>query len=225
MSRESFLARVHAAANAGRAFRVDSKIDAAARVGYAGAGEDPVARFLAEFEAVGGHAERVPDIGEAGNALRRLLRQFRPRSALCWRSTLLDRIGLEQLLVELEIERLDYAALAQRPTADQREAMLAAEIGVSSVSFAVAETGSLVVGSRPGQERLASLAPPAHIAVLEAADLLPDLFDLFDRLACQPEPLPSNLALITGPSKTGDLELTLTTGVHGPGAVHVIVVG
>jgi L-lactate dehydrogenase complex protein LldG len=51
------------------------------------------------------------------------------------------------------------------------------------------------------------------------------LFDAFDRLGAEGiENLPSNLVLITGPSKTGDIELTLTTGVHGPGKWHVIVV-
>ena len=53
---------------------------------------------------------------------------------------------------------------------------------------------------------------------------MPDLFDVFDQLgAAGPENLPSNVAFITGPSKTGDIELRLTTGVHGPGTWHVIL--
>src|SRR2546423_674398 len=80
-------------------------------------------------------------------------------------------------------------------------------------------------GNRPG-----SRLPPVHIAVAARAQLLPDLFDLF--AVCKPAPpqddepdrLPACLTLITGPSKTGDIELRLVTGVHGPGVVYVILV-
>ena len=72
---------------------------------------------------------------------------------------------------------------------------------------------------------MASLLPPLHVAIVAAEQVLPDLFDLFDKLReAGHDALPSNLTLITGPSKTGDIELTLTTGVHGPGEWHVVVV-
>ena len=60
------------------------------------------------------------------------------------------------------------------------------------------------------------------MAVIEARQIVADLFALFSRY--EHEELPSNLTLITGPSKTGDIELELTTGVHGPGQWHVIIV-
>ena len=69
----------------------------------------------------------------------------------------------------------------------------------------------------------ASLLPPVHIAVADVDQLLPDLFDLFGRLSRQE--LPACVSLITGPSKTGDIELKLVTGVHGPGEVHVVLTG
>jgi L-lactate dehydrogenase complex protein LldG len=69
------------------------------------------------------------------------------------------------------------------------------------------------------------LLPPVHIAIVERAQIVPDLFDMFAILGRQIETgLPTNLAFITGPSKTGDIELTLITGVHGPGKWHVIVI-
>lgn len=108
---------------------------------------------------------------------------------------------------------------------EQRATVLACDIGITSVDRALAETGSLVMCSAFGKERMASLVPPVHVAVVEEEQLLPDLFDLFEEL--QPRDgarLPSNIALITGPSKTGDIELQLTTGVHGPKHWHVIVI-
>ena len=73
--------------------------------------------------------------------------------------------------------------------------------------------------SSPDQPRSISLLPPVHIALAERRQLVPDLFDLFPQLGT----LPSCLTLITGPSKTGDIELRLVTGVHGPGTVHVLM--
>jgi len=100
--------------------------------------------------------------------------------------------------------------------------MLSADIGITSANYAIAETGSLAVGAKPGQERLASLLPPVHVAVITRTQIVPDLIDAFRSLEGQV--LPSNLALITGPSKTGDIELQLTTGVHGPGNWHIVVI-
>ena len=72
---------------------------------------------------------------------------------------------------------------------------------------------------------MASLTPPVHIAIVERVQIVPDLIDAFERLAGRGlDALPSNVTLITGPSKTGDIELQLTTGVHGPGKWRVIVI-
>jgi L-lactate dehydrogenase complex protein LldG len=173
----------------------------------------------------------VDGIDAARARLGELLAERRPESALVWRHELLERLRLGELLAELEIAALDYDALAKMPREARRTITLSASVGITSADFAIAETGTLAVFSRPGQERLASLAPPLHVAVIERRQILPDLFDLFarldgsDRESAGNDRLPSNLALITGPSKTGDIELQLTTGVHGPGEWHVIVIG
>ena len=102
--------------------------------------------------------------------------------------------------------------------------MLGVDVCISSVSYAIAETGTLAVMSQPGQERGGSLLGPVHLAVVETSQILPDLFDLFEKLGQRKEGMPSNLTLITGPSKTGDIELELTTGVHGPGVWYVLII-
>jgi L-lactate dehydrogenase complex protein LldG len=70
------------------------------------------------------------------------------------------------------------------------------------------------------------LLPPVHIAIAWRSQILPDLFDLFPSGAAgaQEADLPSCWSLITGPSKTGDIELRLVTGVHGPGEVYVVLI-
>lgn len=225
MSRETFLARVRDAAAAGRAHRVHGRSDWPERLGYCGAGADPIARLISEINAVGGQAHRAVDVAEARRLLADLLAQYAPRTALCWQHELLDRMQLKDLLGSMNVGQLDYDSLAEQEQPAQRRQIFQAEIGISSVTRAIAETGTLALASRPGQERLASLLPPVHIAIVEAAQIVPDLFDFFDALAAEGlENLPSNCVFITGPSKTGDIELTLTTGVHGPGKWHVIVV-
>lgn len=95
------------------------------------------------------------------------------------------------------------------------------DAGVTDVYCAIAETGSLVVRASAGHGRVLSLVPPVHIAVVQPKDLLPDLFDLMKKL--EAEGTGSGTVVITGPSKTTDIEGNLVTGVHGPGAVYVFV--
>lgn len=92
--------------------------------------------------------------------------------------------------------------------------------GITGVDAALADTGTLVLRTSPDRGRLLSLLPPVHVAVLDAASLLPDLGSFL----CQPRVDASSIVLITGPSKTADIEQNLVTGVHGPGELHVILV-
>ncbi|MBN1489855.1 MAG: lactate utilization protein [Phycisphaerae bacterium] len=103
-----------------------------------------------------------------------------------------------------------------------RDAPFQADVGITGVRMAIAETGSIVVTSGSGSRRLASLAPPEHIAIVEKDQIVPDLLDWAASLG--PD-MPANEVLITGPSKTADIEMNLVMGVHGPRNVHVILIG
>ena len=113
---------------------------------------------------------------------------------------------------------LSTAVRGSSPRADQAQA----EIGVTGCEAGLAETGSLVVLSGPGRSRAVSLLPPTHLAVVRTADLLFSMGDFFrarsERLAQA-----AGCVVITGPSRTADIELTLTLGVHGPGRVIVVI--
>ncbi|MBV8781831.1 MAG: LUD domain-containing protein [Phycisphaerae bacterium] len=95
------------------------------------------------------------------------------------------------------------------------------DCGITDVFAAVAETGSLVVRPTPSSGRGLSLVPVLHVAIVEPKNLLPDLVDLFDKL--QKEGVGSGVSIITGPSKTSDIEMNLVTGVHGPHHVKVFL--
>jgi L-lactate dehydrogenase complex protein LldG len=225
MSRESFLTRVRQAAQAGRAYRVHLK-PVPPDVGYVGAEGDLCDKMAAEVDAVGGKAYRVADLLAVRELLATLLEEAAAKSALCWEHDLLTRLGLTEFLQSQGVLRHSYESLSQLEFPTQRAAMLACDIGISSADCAIAETGTLMVCSRPGQERVASLLPIMHVAIVERQQIVPDLLDAFGILHQRGlGNLPSNTTLITGPSKTGDIELQLTTGVHGPKHWRVILVG
>jgi L-lactate dehydrogenase complex protein LldG len=95
------------------------------------------------------------------------------------------------------------------------------DCGVTDVTYAVAETGSLVIRGSAGHGRALSLVPPIHVAVLEPKNFVPDLIDLFERLTKDGDP--TSVTLITGPSKTSDIEMNLVVGVHGPCKVQLFI--
>jgi L-lactate utilization protein LutC len=144
------------------------------------------------------------------------------RRVLLGRGPVIDGLQLPALLrpLGLEIHLVD----AVDPDI-QKDTFFAADLGVSGVFWAIAETGSLVMATRPHDPRSLSLLPPVHIAIVGRDQLLPDLFDLFIELEPSKTQLPACLSIITGPSKTGDIELKLVTGVHGPGELHVVLIG
>jgi L-lactate dehydrogenase complex protein LldG len=97
------------------------------------------------------------------------------------------------------------------------------DVGITSADYALADTGTLVMLSSPQEARMISLLPPAHIAVVPRARILTGLDELFSLLP-NPAESTSSLVLITGPSRTADIEQILVRGVHGPGVLAVVVV-
>jgi L-lactate dehydrogenase complex protein LldG len=134
--------------------------------------------------------------------------------------TTLDGIaGAETLIEEAARRGIKITPAGARAPA----ALDKADAAVTGVEAALAESGTLVLYALPGRERGLSLLPPVHVAVVRARDIVPDLLDAARELRGLPQ-LPSAVTLITGPSKTADIEGVLVTGVHGPGRLHVIVV-
>ena len=105
-----------------------------------------------------------------------------------------------------------------------RECCSTMDIGITSADYALADTGTLVMLSSPQEARLISLLPPAHIAVVPSERILSGLDELFSILPRAAEQT-SSMVLITGPSRTADIEQILVRGVHGPGEITVVAVG
>jgi L-lactate dehydrogenase complex protein LldG len=101
------------------------------------------------------------------------------------------------------------------------EDYMSASACVEEVLGGIAETGSLVLSSREGKPVQVGLLPAHHVAILPAEKIYENLDDLFATFGNSP---PTNITLETGPSRTADIELTLTLGVHGPERLSIVVV-
>lgn len=212
-SRDQFLARVRQAVAAGNRAGGAPPLPERGNVGYQGAGPDPVQRLRDELTAAGGVFHLVADPQAAIATIATLLRERQAREVLVGDGPLLDLLDLERHLNEVRVIPVRTLEAGR-----DREAFFRADVGITAVDQVIAETGTIVQATRPNQPRAVSLLVPVHIAVARRSQLLPDLFDLFTSTD-----LPACLSLITGPSKTGDIELRLVTGVHGPGEVHLLL--
>ncbi len=218
--RDAFLQRVRQAVAEGNRAGHAAPPEPRGSVGYQGGGPDPVARFCEQLAAAGGHPHPVADAEAAAREVLALAEARRARRILLGRGVFLDRLALAAPLQAAGMEVIGADTLT---ATGWRDPAFAADLGITGVDYLIAETGTVALLSAPGSPRCPSLLPPVHVAVAERRQVLPDLFDLFS-VAGPPEQ-PSCLTLITGPSKTGDIELRLVTGVHGPGELHVVLAG
>lgn len=190
----------------------------------AGPALDYAARFSAELTTLGGtvHTPASTDADTIAGIVAAAVPEGAAKRALLWNDAWLPVPGLDAALRAhgFEIDRQRPGDLA---SATRRADLAAASVGVTGADAALAETGSIVVVSGDGRGRLASLLPPVHVAIVRRASLRWSLPDL---LATQPDlaVAGSNLVCITGPSRTADIEHTLSRGVHGPRDVHAILV-
>lgn len=129
-------------------------------------------------------------------------------------SKLLDSLDVPQRLRDAGFDARRWDAMSLDEVYDM-------DCGLTDVTYAVAETGSLVMRSTPGHGRALSLVPPIHVAVVEPRNYVGDLLDCFTRLTADREP--GAVSFITGPSRTADIEMNLVVGVHGPCKVQVFV--
>ena len=185
---------------------------------------DLVAQFTRELEALAVTVHHEADDRAATARVLALLDERAASRVLAWDPEWLNCPGLS--------EAIDAHGIVREPCwlpagAAERRARLAAiddvRVGLTGALAGLADTGSLALVSGPGRGRIASLLPPMHVAVLRADQIVPSFGAC---LAAHPHIADegSNLVLITGPSRTADIEMTLTRGVHGPGHVHVVIV-
>jgi len=176
--------------------------------------DDLAERFSASLTAAHGEVHRAASPDEALDLLGHVL----------------AGLGAERVAVNAEppLAGVDLAGrwpqiewrVAGQEGDDLRAFCAAADVGVTGVDAVLAETGTIVVSSGPGRSRLVPLLPPVHIALAPTSRLTTDLFTW---TAGRGGAMPSSVTLISGPSKTADIEQTMAIGVHGPKRLIVIL--
>jgi L-lactate dehydrogenase complex protein LldG len=171
-----------------------------------------IERFAAALEALGAIARFVPTQEGLPAAVAEVAASA--RSAI-----VADDLGPVREAVEAG---LAIAGCSVEPFS--RDAAARVDLGVTTAIAAIASTGSLLIGGGDGSSRVASLLPPAHLAVIAESTLIPGFEELY-------ELMPGVVAdgrsavMVTGPSRTADIEMQVVRGVHGPGSLAVVVVG
>ncbi len=185
--------------------------------------EELINQFESELTKVGGHFHRAKTEESAFQFVEQIVRDRQAKTMVASDGRLIDGIDLPK-----RVERIGVGFVIESDSDFIRTAAVA-DLGLTAVDYALAETGTLVLIARKGQARCISLLPPVHIALLKAEQVISDLNDLFPLLRRDSEAEGGNLSsavtFITGPSRTADIELTLVVGVHGPQQLHVILVG
>jgi L-lactate dehydrogenase complex protein LldG len=182
--------------------------------------EDPPARFIEELEVLGGHGRRVGSLDEAREYVLDLARERDAKLLVRWDVEELDELGVDAPLAEAGVE-----VVVWRDLADFREVAGKAEVVLSTAEWAIAETGTLVLEGGPGKGRTVTLLPPTYVAVVPVERILRTVPEAIEKYAGgEAGGLPANVCFHTGPSRSGDIEMSLFVGMHGPGDVHVILV-
>jgi L-lactate dehydrogenase complex protein LldG len=161
---------------------------------------DRAAQFAESLRALGGQVFEAQDPNEAAAMIQNLVQG---RSTVASGSPVVAACGY--------------------PASFSRGAAASADFGITSADYALADTGSLIFLSESAESRLISLLPPHHIAVIPQDRILAGLDQLFERVP-RPAENSSSMVIVTGPSRTGDIEMRLVRGVHGPGEVTVIII-
>jgi L-lactate dehydrogenase complex protein LldG len=192
-------------------------------------------RLLKAAEPLNLHVQAAADGPAAGQAISALAEDRSPewggqKRVAAWRHPLVESLNLPDRLTV----PVFYSEPARDLPPEEARARLQRQIaesflGVTAADFCLADTATVVLRTRPGQARSVSLLPSIHVAVLPADRLVADLAELYALLRWDEhqwaEGLSTCLTLITGPSKTADIEATLVHGAHGPRELHLIVVG
>lgn len=172
--------------------------------------------FKESLEAVDGQCIIANNESEVVNALTGIIKSLQGTRLRGKCIAISDEAEVERLISQADLE---IDELAVTPSSSD---VFRFDVGISCVQAAIAETGTLLLDSSRERHRLVSLVPPVHIAILKESQIVGTLGEALALLR-QSEQLTPIATLVTGPSRTADIELTLAIGVHGPQELYVIV--
>jgi L-lactate dehydrogenase complex protein LldG len=166
-----------------------------------------IEHFLDEVKKLTGVGQKL-SLSDLDSAFEALVKEQNIRQATAWETAHLKQLGVTEILNSLGVELI-------HPNADKHE-MAQCDLGITEADFLLPETGTLVLRSSAERPRAVSLLPRIHLAVVRPEMLRADMHQVFAEAKDH-----HYLVFITGPSRTADIELTVTLGVHGPRDLYV----
>jgi L-lactate dehydrogenase complex protein LldG len=167
-----------------------------------------VARFRERVLNLASSVDQVASVDEVPRAVARYLRENKlPLQAVCWP----------------EFVQLDWTAQGMSVTAQPAEE--SDLVGITGALCAIAETGTLVLLSGKNTPPVTSLLPETHVAVVRISRIVKNMEEAWGLLRGESPVMPRAVNFVSGPSRTADIEQTVTLGAHGPYRVHIILVG
>lgn len=170
-------------------------------------------RFCEEASALGASVRQYQTLKQLQAGLASLLESLQPKSIVTWEWKVFRSWGIESVLTEWKQCLVD-------PVANRSEA-IQADVGITTVDYAIADTGTLVLCTDFRKSRGASLFPAHHIAIVDADQICTRMGEVLAEL--KEMKTPSSVHFITGPSRSSDIENDLSIGVHGPAALHILL--
>jgi L-lactate dehydrogenase complex protein LldG len=175
------------------------------------------------------NVHRVKSYEAAGEAIADIAAALKVRMVARSAEEIMRRVSVDDALRQRGIRPIVLATGRNRKASDLKRIAFEVGMGVTGVTYAIAETASCVVIPKRGVARSVSLAPPVYAAIVDSDQVLENLDDYFALVRVQHQRSrgrsPNYANFISGPSRTADIEQTLTIGVHGPGEVHMILIG
>ncbi|HEY5683171.1 MAG TPA: lactate utilization protein C [Sulfuricaulis sp.] len=169
---------------------------------------DLISRFADQAAKLSSNVIRAETIAEVPGVVAQYLRQHNlPKQGACWPE-----------LAPYDWHSAGIALQARGACGDDM-------LGITGAFVGIAETGTLMLLSGPETPATVSLLPETHIAVLGAERIVATMEQAWDRLRLEHGTLPRAVNFVSGPSRTADIEQTVTLGAHGPYRVLIIIVG
>ena len=182
----------------------------------------------------GWNVHRAETIEDVGDVVASICRDIDATNALRSGHEVLDEAKIHAALEREGVDLRDMTLEGDMQSEERAEArkshrkeVFQTDVGITGGDYVIAETGTLVIHPKKGVSRLTSLAPPVHIAVIKRGQVLPSLDELFllEHVDIHTGNRHAGMNLISGPSRTGDIEATIVHGIHGPVETHIVLVG
>lgn len=214
--RNAILARIRAAVGRSAAGAADAALRIEAHIRQHAPGPRPgfgwdasrrVQRFRERALSLASTVDEVAAMDEVPAAVARYLgEQGLPLSAVCWPG-----------IANLDWDRAGLRVEARRARDEDL-------VGITGAFCAIAETGTLVLLSGPGSPGSVSLVPETHVAILPVSRIVDCMEEAWALVRTERGAVPRAMNLVSGPSRTADIEQTVTLGAHGPYRVHIVLV-